>query len=114
MGHGLAQVLYTPSYASASFSVVLTTFILRLSQFGQIKRLQVLAFNRRLKTMTSFVCLSAVSVKAKTGIPEKIKKRNQFYSLVFAHLYLKLFSAYRTDQLNVLLIHNLNWYIVFL
>ena len=31
--------------------------------------------------MTSFVCLSAVPVKAKTGVPEKMKKRNQFYSL---------------------------------
>ena len=38
--------------------------------------------------MTSFVCSSAVPVKARTGIPEKREKRNQFYSLVSAYFYL--------------------------
>ena len=74
-------VISQSSFVSASFLVVLTTLILRLSRFGLIKRLQVLAFNRRLETMTSFVCSSAVPVKANTGVPEKMMKRNQFYSL---------------------------------
>ena len=74
-------VISQSSFVSASFLVVLTTLILRLSRFGLIKRLQVLAFNRRLETMTSLVCSSAVPVKANTGVPEKMKKRNQFYSL---------------------------------
>ena len=57
------------NFARASGLVVLTTLILRLTLLGLINMLHVFGFKISEEEITSLVCLSAVPVKARTGIP---------------------------------------------